>query len=360
MVSRRDFVKSCGVATLGMGAITWAQATVVPTLAAKTSLGLVAYSCRFQHEAQLRQTGGAGLFAPMRFLQHCVEVGAGGAQISLGILSREEIRTIQEFCQEFGLFLEGIVSPPRDFEDLNRFDREMQSAKDVGAMAVRTVVIPGRRYERFQSLEDFREAEKRARGMLERAAPIAERLRLPLAVENHKDQRNEERLRLFETISSEFVGACVDTGNSLALLEDPLETVRVFAPWAKSAHLKDQALLAVPDGFLLADIPLGKGCLNLREMVKTLKHHQPQLNLSLELITRDPLVVPCLQEGYWTTLPDVPAIDLARILRLAHLGPTDSGPRVSGISKEKQVELERQNVQESLVYARNDLEMSAP
>ncbi len=65
--------------------------------------------------------------------------------------------------------------------------------------------------------------------MLEQAAPLAEKHRIPLAVENHKDHRDAQRIALFEHISSEFVGACVDTGNSFALLEDPLETVRRFA-----------------------------------------------------------------------------------------------------------------------------------
>ena len=85
--------------------------------------------------------------------------------------------------------------------------------------------------ETFESLAEFRRFEERGRRALERAAPIAEKHRVAIAVENHKDHRNDERVALFEHISSEFVGACVDTGNSVALLEDPVDTVTALAPW---------------------------------------------------------------------------------------------------------------------------------
>ena len=95
--------------------------------------------------------------------------------------------------------------------------------------AVRTVIMPGRRYEQFHSLDEFRQFEARGKQMLERALPIVEKHRVRLAVENHKDQRIDERVALLKQIGSEFVGACVDTGNSFALLDDPIEVVKELA-----------------------------------------------------------------------------------------------------------------------------------
>ena len=93
--------------------------------------------------------------------------------------------------------------------------------------------MPGRRYEEFKSLEHFRRAEAAGVRSLELAEPVLARHRFRLAVENHKDHRVAERLRLFEHLGSEWMGACVDVGNNIALLEDPVETVRALAPWAR-------------------------------------------------------------------------------------------------------------------------------
>ncbi len=214
---------------------------------------------------------------------------------------------------------------------------------------------PAGAYEFFDSLEKFREYEAKGQMALEMAAPVAEKLQLPLAIENHKDQRNDARVALLEHISSEYVGACVDTGNSVALLEDPLETVAAFAPWAHSVHLKDQAVQLYDEGFLLADIPLGAGFLDLPAMVDLLREKRPDVRFTLELITRDPLKVPCLSEEFWATFPDVPGRDLARTLRAVREGSTDSLQYPSLLLPEKQVALEDSNVRTSLDYARDHL-----
>jgi len=126
-------------------------------------------------------------------------------------------------------------------------------------------------------------------------------------------------------------GACVDTGNSLALLEDPLEMVRGLAPRAFAVHLKDQAVAEYEEGFLLGDIPLGEGILPLKTMVEVLRRARPGICFCLELITRDALKVPCLTEGYWATLGHVPARDLARALRLVRSRGRAELPRVSSL-----------------------------
>jgi len=164
------------------------------------------------------------------------------------------------------------------------------------------------------------------------AEPVAARHRVRLAVENHKDQRVPERIELLRRLGSPWIRACVDVGNSFALLEDPLAVVEAYAPWAVSVHLKDQAVQECQDGFLFGDAPLGKGFLDLKRMVQILRQAKPDVRFSLEVITRDPLPVPCLTEKYWTTLPDVPGSDLARTLRVVRVHAQARLPAVSGLS----------------------------
>ena len=43
------------------------------------------------------------------------------------------------------------------------------------------------------------------------------------------------------------------------------------------------------------------------------------------MITRDPLKVPCLTEGYWVTFPDLPGRHLAHTLSLVREPPAEPG-----------------------------------
>ena len=59
-------------------------------------------------------------------------------------------------------------------------------------------------------------------------------------------------LDLVKKLDSPFVGVCIDTGNNLALLEAPQETVDLLAPHAFTTHVKDMGVEEYADGFLLA------------------------------------------------------------------------------------------------------------
>ncbi|MCP4176119.1 MAG: sugar phosphate isomerase/epimerase [Fuerstiella sp.] len=346
---RRSFLQcSAGVATVSLTNVAAEQ----PPL---SRLGLVAYSCRQRRDQMKKLDPSFDLFKPNNLLDHCLKVRAGGMQLALGSLDTQTSTQLRSKVEKAGMYIEAIVYAPFERKDIHTFTAQLKTAVQVGAVAVRTTIIPGRRYENYDSLAEFRNFEKRGRRALENAAPIAEKHRIPLAVENHKDHRNDERVALFEQISSEFVGACVDTGNSVALLEDPVETVRALAPWAHSVHLKDQSLQPYKDGFLLADIPLGQGSLDLKQMVRVLRQEKPNVNFSLELITRDPLKVPVFTEKYWKTFPKLSARALARHIRFVRDQTKHNLQYVSKLSPDQRVAREDTNVQESLAYAQQHL-----
>ena len=69
------------------------------------------------------------------------------------------------------------------------------------------------------------------------------------------------------------------------------------------------------DGFLLSEVPLGTGILDLARVVQIVRKAQPEIRLNIEMITRDPLKVPCLTERYWATFPDLPGRHLAHTSR---------------------------------------------
>jgi sugar phosphate isomerase/epimerase len=347
-LTRRDALRFLG----GAAASAVASAAVLRAAdAPRTGLGLVIYVLGIRRRMLRAAHPSHDLFQPQTFLEYCHGLGAGGIQVPLGVLEADACERLRATADRYGMFIEGIAAPPFEDADLPRFEAEMQTAARVGAGAIRTVIVPGRRYEQFQTLDEFQRYLDRGRRALERAAPIVERHQVRLAVENHKDQRVEERVALLRRLDSPYIGACVDVGNNLALLEDPLTVVEALVPYAFTVHLKDQAVQEYADGFLLADAPLGQGCLELKKMVSLLRQAKPGIHFSLETITRDPLRVPCLADSYWPTFLDVPAAELAAALRMVRANEADDLVQVSSLTLEQQAELELANVKHSLKYA---------
>lgn len=349
-VDRRTALKSM----LALAASTTPRSDAAEPSGRITGMGIVIYDFNLRRRWMRKQDRTHNLFEPLTFLEHCQRLGAGGMQANLGTLGQAAIGQLRGFAERHDLFIDAIIRPPKDKGDLGRFEAEIRTARDVGVQAVRTTIIPGRRYERFKTLEEFRELERRGQTMLELAVPVLEKHHIGLAIENHKDQRIDERIALFQRFSCEFLGACIDTGNSIALLDEPYQAVEALAPYAMTVHLKDQSLKMYEDGFLLGDVPLGSGSLDLKRMVRMVRNVKPEIRFALELITRDALRVPCLTKDYWATMPEMPAQQLAAILRLVADNPTDA-QQVTDLSDQQQVELETANVLASLDYAAKEL-----
>lgn len=159
---------ACGlIAMAATGAV--AFATETPR---RPQLGLVAYNCASRRKLMQQCNPKFDLTEPLTFLKHCHSLGAGDMQTSLGVLDAAQVKSLKEFAAERSLCVGGIANPPKDDGDLARFEAEIRTAAKVGVQAVRTVVMPGRRYEQFKSLTKVREAEAKALRMLELVAPI--------------------------------------------------------------------------------------------------------------------------------------------------------------------------------------------
>ena len=179
---------------------------------------------------------------PARFLDHARSLGARGVQVGLGALDDTAADALRERAVAASMYLEGIVSLPRDQADLGRFEAEIRTAKRAGAEVVRTVMLSGRRYETFATAAAFRRFAEASSHALSLAAPVVARHDVRLAVENHKDWRADELLAILKRVGNDHVGVCLDTGNSIALLEDPMEVVEALAPRAFTTHFKDMGL----------------------------------------------------------------------------------------------------------------------
>jgi sugar phosphate isomerase/epimerase len=318
----------------------------------RTGLGVVIHSFGIRSRVERDM----GFNDPVRFAEFCRNRGSAGVQLPIGVRTAEAARAIRSRFDELGMYLEGSIVPPRNDADLDRFEAEVRTAKEAGADVLRTVMLGGRRYEVFQTADEYRAFKERSWASLQLAAPVVARHKVRLAVENHKDYRTDELVGLMRRLKNDFVGVTVDTGNNIALLDDPHDTVKALAPWAMSIHLKDMAVKESADGFLLSEVPLGDGYLDLKWIVGTLQKANPAVRFNLEMITRDPLRVPCLADGYWATFADLPGRDLARTLAAVrrHAAKADL-PRVSGLPVADQLAAEDDNVRRSFLHYQEKL-----
>jgi sugar phosphate isomerase/epimerase len=348
-LSRRDLLAALG---MGLPALALADDVSPREKKSATGLGLVLES----YVIRARVERSNGFTDPLKFLAFCHERGAAGVQLPIGVRDSDYRKKLHARLGESGMYLEGSIRMPKDKADAERFEEEMHTAKEAGATVVRTVMLGGRRYETFKKAEEFSAFKERSWRSLQLAEPIVARLKMRLAVENHKDYRAAELVDVMRRLASERVGVTVDTGNNMALLDDPMETVKALAPYAFSCHLKDMAVEERADGFLLAEVPLGEGFLDLPAIVQTLRQAHPEVRLNLEMMTRDPLVIPCLTDGYWATFGDVAGRDLARTLSMVRKhARKERLPKITSLGQAEQLDTEERNVRQSFRYAREKL-----
>jgi len=319
-------------------------------------LGICTYSYNLHWKAAREGNPKARFRHPIEFLEYCHQLGAGGVQMVIGSPAARYTARLRARVEERGMYLEGELGLPKEESDVARFDSQIRAAKEAGAEVVRTAMLGGRRYETFDSSEAFQRFAEQSWKSLTLAEPVVRKHRVKLAIENHKDRRVAEMLELLKRISSEYVGVCVDTGNNIALLEDPEEVVEALAPFAFSTHLKDMAVQEYEEGFLLSEVLLGDGFLDLKKMVAVLQEGNPKIQFNLEMITRDPLKIPCLTPKYWATMKTVPARDLATTLAMVRRNAAKQPlPHPSGLDAEQQLALEDKNVRASFAHARQHL-----
>jgi sugar phosphate isomerase/epimerase len=290
----------------------------------------------------------------LEFLEYAHSLGAGGIQASLASPEAEYARKLRARAEQLGMYVEVMSPLPRT--DTAQFERVAAAAKEAGAICLRAACLGGRRYETFADLPSWQRFVSDSRASLERAVPIVEKHRIRLAIENHKDWTAGEMVALLKDIGSEWLGACLDTGNNIALLDDPYAFTEALAPFAFSTHIKDMAWEPYEDGFLLSEVPLGEGMLDMKRIVAAIRKAQPQVRMTLEMITRNPLRIPCLTDRYWATFPDRGGRYLAGMLRMVRATVRNRPlPSLDHLDKAAQLRSEEDNVKQSLHYAREQL-----
>jgi len=149
------------------------------------------------------------------------------------------------------------------------FERQVAAAKELGMTVVRHAFQPNILLKERLPLPDLESA-------LRTAAEVYAGTGLRYALENHQDYTAEELVAAFEKVDSPDIGVFLDTGNSIALLEDPLHTARLLAPHTFGIHLKEYAVLPAEGGFQMLGVPLGEGVIENAAVLEIIAREAPE------------------------------------------------------------------------------------
>jgi sugar phosphate isomerase/epimerase len=293
-------------------------------------------------------------------VEHCHNIGLGGVQIG-GLQSTDPDYIKKLRAQVEGYNFHVIIDPrlPQPGGDLAAFDAQVKAIKEVGATAMHAAMT-NRRYEDFASFEPWKQMFERNQKTIEAALPVLEKYKIPLGIENHKGWRSPEQAAWMKRVSSEYVGVCLDFGNNVSLCEDPMDTLNNLLPYVVFAHIKDMAVLEYDEGFLLSEVVMGEGFLDLKQMVQILRTKNPKMIFDLEMITRDPLKIPVYTTKYWGSFDDpsspLPGRDLAKVLDRVRKSKKPL-PSMAGLTPEQQLKAEDDNNNQCISYARQNLAM---
>ena len=193
-------------------------------------------------------------------------------------------------------------------------------------------------------------------------------LGIRIAIENHSgDMQAREVKMLIDEAGRDFVGSCLDSGNPMWVVEDPLVTLETLAPYVVTTHIRDSAVWEHPRGAAAQWVALGDGSINFPSFVDVHRKLCPHAAMQLEIITgRPPTVLPYLEPDFWKTLRDTPAREFARFVELAKNGHPYLGPMVIGgpgeqspVIKAALQEQQRTDLERSLEYAKKGLGVGA-
>ena len=169
-------------------------------LAAATALG--------HYMRSLRANGGK--VDPIQVVDHVHGLGGGGVQFTVPLDA--DLKKLRARLEQHRMFLQGDLDLlTRATNDLPAFEQALKNYKALGADCVRVVCFVGRRYETFTSLQQYKDWHVSAVNALDICLPIAERIGISLAMENHKDRAVDEEVEILQKYSSQHLGANVDS-----------------------------------------------------------------------------------------------------------------------------------------------------
>lgn len=216
----------------------------------------------------------------------------------------------------------------RNGDPVSYLQQGLRIARAVGARSMR--VFMGSSEDRVSEIpieQHMEETVKALRAVRTQALDS----NVKIGVENHSgDMLASECRDLIEAAGKDFVGACLDTGNPMWVLEDPLESLEILGPYTVTTHIRDSVIFEHPSGAAWQWVALGDGIIDFDRFCSRFLEICPAgTSMQLENITgRPPRVIPYLQPDFWRAFGKMNSGHFARFLTLVQKGHPLMAPMV--------------------------------
>lgn len=212
---------------------------------------------------------------------------------------------------------------------LNGLDGDLRVARPLGAPTLRCTLSTVLCGDRRGFPGGWKEHLRACAAELERLLPLAEELRVAIAVENHQDADSEDLLALCSRFESPYLGVTLDTGNPLAVMEHPLRFAERIAKYLRHLHLKDYRIHPAPNGYRLVRCALGEGVIPFREILALADAQELPVTRSLEMAALNARLIPFLEPSWWEEFSARDARDTLPALEMIwrNLRPADEDYR---------------------------------
>jgi len=252
---------------------------------------------------------------------------------------------------------------PKEGSPQQYIEKGLSVAAALGTKAMRCFV--GSRAERIGALPIEAHMEATIKVLRSVRQQVLDR-GVKLALENHNGDLDAGEVRtIIEESGKDFVGSCLDTGNPVWLLEDPMLTLETLGPYVVTSHVRDTAVWEHPRGAAFQWVALGEGTIDFQQFLTRYRALCPQASMHLEVITgRPPQVLPFMEPDFWKVFPKKRAAEFVQFLAWMKRGHpfmgsmlvTGSGKQPpeyeAALKQQQRVDLER-----SVDYARNVLKV---
>jgi len=237
----------------------------------------------------------------MELMDNAVEWGLDGLHITnvdLETLDPVRLAEVKAAAEAHGLYLEYNVSfdAPSDPRVNSTVKDALLNAKVMGADLVKFSLDIERPHPLYGSCfhpDVMRQLSVRY-DEFKSNIKLMEELGLKISIENHCDTYADEVIWLVRQLNHPDIGACLDTINSLVVLEGPEACVEKMAPYANCCHFCDNKLVVDPDGTHSIGAPIGQGDIDCAKVLRTLMEKAPLDRITFEVeyeIGDDPIEV---------------------------------------------------------------------
>jgi sugar phosphate isomerase/epimerase len=201
--------------------------------------------------------------------------------------------------------------------DAEDFQQYLRTAHRLGATVVRATLSNVLCGDRRKCAGGWPALLEACAARLREVLPTAEELRIAIAVENHQDATTDDLLRLADMAgNSSAFGITLDTGNPLAMAEDPVKAACQLAHLIRHLHLKDYTIHFAPEGYRLVRCAAGDGVIDFPAILAIVKANGHAVLPGIEIAAQATRTIPFLDRGWWSTYPPRDATGLLGPLQI--------------------------------------------